>query len=1142
MRVRLLLIAALLFAGSAHADTVTYKLTITNNWTRAAHPIGYPDIAHFSWLGGGTHASPSDFWSLGGTATPGFELLAESGDTREWVSELEAAGAVPLEWRHWFCPPQQSNPNCGSLSVSFQVSSDEPYLTLASMLGPSPDWFVGVQDLSLRPNGEWASNFSVPLVLNDAGTEGGTTPILDNPPTAEPIQRIAYNSNTGDYVPSNQLFFVGQLDFELLTEPPTEGATRLVSATPAGEGGNGTSWDPAVSADGNLVAFSSDATTLVANDQNGSVRDVFIYNRSTGELRNLTNGGNGASEDPVLSKDGRWLAFVTRATNLPTNVPDTNADVADIVLLELATGELNLITAGANAPSRSPSISGDGVQVVFDSQATNLGFSVYLPEGCENDPTSTTLPCFNNVLHYDRIRDVTVVLTQVGTTDSRAPSISESGLYASYISEGFGGVIAMNLDTGERTALPLGLALDTLRFSRPAISASGRWVAIHSAPANGPTELHLYDRANDTAHVIGEASQLPGQFSSDERYLVYSSTASNPDGTDPNGNIRDIFRVDLSTPAPFTSRRITAGGNEGSGGPVISGDGGVVVWDSQASNFVDDFNGDLFDVFLREVSVDPVNTNQPPTADAQSLTVDAGDALAITLTGSDSDGDTLDFEVVAAPNNGVLSGVPPNLTYIANAGFAGTDSFTFAVSDGVLSSAAAAVEIGVVAVNAEPVAVSQSLTIPAASTVAITLSGSDADNQPLSFAIVELPSNGALTGTLPNLLYTPLNGFAGVDNFTFTVSDGTSTSAVATVSISVSEPTGGGPQPGGNPPTANAQSVSTPAQTPLSVVLTGSSANGDPLSYNFVSLPASGALSGQAPNLVYTPDSNFVGADGFVFTVSDVQGTSAPVAVSIRVTDPGVALLAAVLPASRSVAVGTTATAFATLINTGLAVGQGCAIVPPDDLAAEFFYQVTDPATNEALGSRNAPILIPAGGAQSFIFGITPSEEIVATDVALDFRCINSISAASFVGLNTLLLSASVTPGPDLIALAATVSNDGVMELNGNNGFFTASTINVGSTATISVSVDTGEASLPMSLSLCETDPLTSICINPTQPSTDPVVVEIAEGGSPTFAVFANSSDFVALDPANSRIFLRFSDEAGEVKGATSVAVRSVTP
>jgi len=1144
MHLRYVYLAVLLFAGPALADTVTYRLTITNDWTRSGHPIGYPDIAHFSWLAGGTHANSADLWSLGGTATPGFELLAESGDTREWVAELEAAGVVPLEWRHWFCPPQQLHPNCGSLIVSFQASSDKPFLTLASMLGPSPDWFVGVQDVSLQANQEWRTSISFPLVLYDAGTEAGTTPILDNPPTAEPIQFIAYDSNTGDYLPSTSPYVVGQLQLDLLTEPSTEGSTRLVSSTPGGQGGNGTSWDPAVSADGQLVAFSSDATNLVANEQNGSVRDIFLYNRASGELRNLTSGGNGDSEDPVISKDGRWLAFVTRATNLPTNVPDTNADVADIVLMELATGELNLVTAGANAPSRSPSISRDGVQVVFDTQATNLGFSVYLPAGCENDPTSTVLPCFNNVLHYDRIRDVTVVLTQVGTTDSYAPSISESGGYASYISEGFGGVIAMNLDTGERTALPLGLPISTLRFSRPAISASGRWVAIHSAPPNEPTVLHLYDLSTGVAYVIGEESQLPGEFSSDERYLIYSSTASNPDGTDTNGSIRDIFRVDLNTSAPFASRRLTAGGNQGSGGPVISGDGAVVVWDSQASNFVDDFNGDLFDVFVREVSAEPTNPNpnQPPTADPQSVAVNSGGVIDITLTGSDPDGDTLDFQIFGEPGNGVLSGIAPNLRYAANTGYTGIDSFTFSVSDGLQSSAVVAVEIEVVAVNTEPVAISQSLTTASAIPLAITLSGSDADEgQALSFGIVQLPSNGTLAGTLPNLLYTPANDFAGTDTFTFTVSDGISTSAAGTVSISVSEPNGEGLQPGENLPIANAQELSTPAQTPLNIVLTGSSATGDPLSFSFVSLPANGGLSGQAPNFVYTPDLNFSGLDNFVFTVSDVQGTSAPVTVSIRVTDPDVAILAAVLPASRSVAVGATATAFATLINTGSAVAQGCEITPPDGLAAQFFYQVTDPTTNEALGPGNAPIFIPPGGAQSFVFGLTPTEEIPVTDVALNFRCANSAGAASFVGLNTLLLSASVTPGPDLIALAATVSNDGVMELAGSSGFFTASTINVGSTALITVSVDTGDASLPMSLSLCETDPLTSICINPAQAGSEPVMVEIAAGDSPTFAVFANSSDTIALDPANSRIFLRFSDEAGDVKGATSVAVRSVT-
>ena len=1131
------LIVLLLISGVAHADTVTYRLTISNSWTQSKHPIGYPAAAHFSWFGGATHESPAGFWDLGSTASSGFELLAEGGDTREWVGELAAAGARPLEWRHWFCPPQQLHPNCGELSVTFEASSDEPYLTLASMLGPSPDWFVGVHDLALRPNGEWATSLSVPLILHDAGTEAGTTPILDNPPTQDTTHLIAYDPATGNYLPTNTPYAVGELQLELLASPPTGGATLLISAAAAEQGGDGTSWDPAVSANGQFIAFSSDATTLVADEQNGSVRDVYVFNRATGEMRNLTNGGNGPSEDPVMSKDGQWLAFVSRATNLATTVPDSNGTIADIVLAELATGELRLITAGANAPSRSPAISRDGRQVVFDTQATNLANSNYQPLGCETDPTNPELPCYNNVLHYDRIRDVTVVLTQGGTTDSRAASISESGGWASYISGAFGGVVAMNLNTGERQALPLGLPLETLGFSRPSISALGRWVAIHTTPPSGPTSLHLYDLVNEVAHALGEEAQLPGEFSSNERYLVYSSTASNPDGSDPNGNIRDIFRVDLSSNEPFSTRRITAGGNLGSGGPVISGDGSVVVWDSQASNFVEDNNGELFDVFLREVSADPVPapTNNPPTADAQAFTIDTGDVAAITLNGFDPEGAPLEFEILRNPINGSLSGAPPNLTYSANPGYIGADSFTFSVSDGEQASAPATISLTVNTANTVPVAVAQALTTPAATDLVITLTGTDPDlnNEPLAFSIDQLPANGFLRGTLPNLVYTPQSGFVGVDRFTFKVSDATSTSAAASITIDVAAPAG----PADNPPAANPQSISTAQQTPVAIVLSGTSANNDALTFSFATLPENGSLSGAAPSFVYTPDANFAGPDSFSFTATDVQGTSAPATVSIKVTDPDVQLLAAVLPASRSVAVGTTATAFATLINFGSTTARNCRLIPPNNIAAEFFFQVTNSATNEAIGPRDTPTLIPAGGSQAFVFGMTPTQEISATEVALDFSCENSTGAPSFVGLNTLLLSASQTAGPDLIALAATVTNDGVMQMAGNSGFFSAATINVGSTATISVSADTGEASLPMALSLCETDPATSICINPVQPRAEPVEVEIVPGGSPTFAVFATATGPVSLDPANKRVFLRFSDAEGEVKGATSVAV-----
>ena len=88
-------------------------------------------------------------------------------------------------------------------------------------------------------------------------------------------------------------------------------------------------------------------------------------------------------------------------------------------------------------------------------------------------------------------------------------------------------------------------------------------------------------------------------------------------------------------------------------------------------------------------------------------------------------------------------------------------------------------------------------------------------------------------------------------------------------------------------------------------------------------------------------------------------------------------------------------------------------------------------------------------------------------------------------------------------------------------------------------SFDTAQATLPLTLSLCQTDPATSVCINPAQPTQDSLLVEIVAGDSPTFAVFVNATGPVALDPASSRIFLRFTDQLGEVRGATSVAVQN---
>jgi hypothetical protein len=247
-------------------------------------------------------------------------------------------------------------------------------------------------------------------------------------------------------------------------------------------------------------------------------------------------------------------------------------------------------------------------------------------------------------------------------------------------------------------------------------------------------------------------------------------------------------------------------------------------------------------------------------------------------------------------------------------------------------------------------------------------------------------------------------------------------------------------------------------------------------------------------------------------------------------------VVAAVLPASRSVQVGDTATAFATIINAGTVTATDCGIAPPTGLQATFSYQTTD-ASNALTGTVNTPVDIAAGGSQSYVFAFTPTGPFSPTDVQLTFDCTNTDPAPVTVGLNTLLLVADSNPVPDIVALGATLTGDGIVNVENNSGVFSVATVNVGVTGGITASVDTG---LPqLSIALCETNPATGVCINPTTPTTTPVTTSIAAGATPTFAFFVTSTGSVAFDPANNRIFVRFEDAGGVTRGATSVAVRT---
>jgi hypothetical protein len=249
-------------------------------------------------------------------------------------------------------------------------------------------------------------------------------------------------------------------------------------------------------------------------------------------------------------------------------------------------------------------------------------------------------------------------------------------------------------------------------------------------------------------------------------------------------------------------------------------------------------------------------------------------------------------------------------------------------------------------------------------------------------------------------------------------------------------------------------------------------------------------------------------------------------------------LAAAVLPGIRSVQVGSTATAFATIINSGTSTGVACTIAPSSPVAGTAFsYQTTDKSTNTPTGSPNTAIDIPASGSQTFVMSFTPSGPVSPVDLQLEFRCSNSTAAPVVLGVNTFRLSAASHAVPDIVALAGTLNDDGIVRVPGvgGTGAFSVATVNVGAGGEITASADTGGASLPVTVSLCRTNPATGACTSAIGPT---VTAQINSGETPTFGVFVKANGPIPLDHAASRIFVRFAEQDVH-RGWTSVAAQT---
>src|SRR5919202_4504786 len=285
-----------------------------------------------------------------------------------------------------------------------------------------------------------------------------------------------------------------------------------VSVDSAGNLGNSGSYNPSISADGRFVAFLSNASNIVPGDTNSSY-DIFVRDRLTNTTTRVSvdsagNQGNNDSNFPSISADGRFVAFTSLASNI---VPGDTNNTGDIFVRDTLTNTTTLVSvdsAGNQADdfSYNPSFSADGRFVAFNSLASNL---------VPGDNYSF------DIFVRDRITNTTtrVSVDSAGNhqrnSSSGSPSISADGRFVAFTTNAF------NLVPGD---------------------------------TNSSRDIFVRDtRTNTTTNVSVDSAGNPGggripSISADGRFVAFYSTSSNLVPGDTN-NTDDIFVVDTrSTP------------------------------------------------------------------------------------------------------------------------------------------------------------------------------------------------------------------------------------------------------------------------------------------------------------------------------------------------------------------------------------------------------------------------------------------------------------------------------------------------------------------------------------------------------------------------------------------------------------------
>lgn len=164
----------------------TYQLTIKTQWTQENHPTDFPLGAHFSTPFGFVHNENGHLYKVGELATEGIKRMAELGSNSPLNQEAEEM--INKGRGKAYFQGKGSLGNKTEQQIEFTADKNNPLLSLVSMIAPSPDWFIGVNSLSLLDeDGNWIEMISMDLGSYDSGTDSGPTFSSPNQNTNPPV-------------------------------------------------------------------------------------------------------------------------------------------------------------------------------------------------------------------------------------------------------------------------------------------------------------------------------------------------------------------------------------------------------------------------------------------------------------------------------------------------------------------------------------------------------------------------------------------------------------------------------------------------------------------------------------------------------------------------------------------------------------------------------------------------------------------------------------------------------------------------------------------------------------------------------------------------------------------------------------------